>query len=299
MILLTGANGFVGRHLLDALLKKYGHQKVVAYSRSPIAGVKCICHNGYEIQSFNFLSMGLESINIIIHAGAFTPKNKYESNNVELANLNVHVTDSLLNANLPNLQKFIYLSTIDVYASSKIIDEDTLLSPSNAYSKSKMRCEELVLKWSKINGKICQLLRLGHVYGPGEDLYQKIIPETMRRLRDGITLQMFGNGQQRRSYIYVQDVCSAIITSLSLNRHIGPVNVAGRHQVSVIDLIHLMMDVSGVRGEISIVSGSNDQDIIFDTEKMSKYLLKNEVSLRNGLKKEWDYMLGSANENTY
>jgi nucleoside-diphosphate-sugar epimerase len=299
MILLTGATGFVGKCLLNELLTKYGPRKVVAYTRSPIAGVQCICHNGYEAKSFDFLAMGLESIDTVIHAGAFTPKEKAESDNLELANSNVFVTRRLLNANLPNLKRFIYLSTLDVYAPAELINEDTLLSPSNAYARSKIRCEELVVEWANINGNIGQLLRLGHIYGPGEDLYHKIIPETMRRLRDGLTLQMFGAGKQRRAFIYIKDVCRAILASLELERDIGPVNIAGAHQISMVDLIDMIIDISGMQPKIEIVESADGRDMVFDTAKLAKYLLVDEMPLRDGLRIEWDYMMGGGNKNLY
>ncbi len=299
MILLTGATGFVGRYLLDGLLTKYGPNKVVAYTRTQIAGVKCICHNGYEADSFDFLAMGLGAIETIVHAGAFTPKDKTESDNQELANLNVFVTNCLLNANLPNLKRFVYLSTLDVYAPAELIDETTLLSPSNAYARSKMRCEELVVEWAKINSNIGQLLRLGHVYGPGEDLYRKVIPETMRRLRDGLALQIFGTGKQQRTFIYVKDVCRAILAALNLERDIGPVNIAGNHPISMAELIGLIINISGMQPKIEMVASADGQDIIFDTTKLVKYLLSDEIPLRDGLRMEWDYIIGKVNEDPY
>jgi UDP-glucose 4-epimerase len=299
MILLTGASGFVGRHLLDGLLRKYGPKKIVAYTRSPIAGVKCICHNGFESESFDFLEMGLDSIETVVHAGASTPKDKTESNNLELADLNIFVTNGLLNANLPNLKRFVYLSTLDVYAPAELIDENTLLSPSTAYARSKMRCEDLVVEWAKKTGNIGQVLRLGHVYGPGEDLYRKVIPETMRRLLDGRILQMYGTGKQQRSFIYVKDVCNAILAALDLEQDIGPVNIAGCHRISMADLIALIINVSGMQPKIEMVPSADGQDMVFNTTKLAKYLLSDEIPLRNGLRLEWDHMIGRGNENNY
>jgi nucleoside-diphosphate-sugar epimerase len=299
MILLTGATGFVGRYLLDKLLKKYGPKKVVAYTRSPIAGVKCVHHNNYDKDSFDFLAMGLDAIETIVHAGAFTPKDKTESDNQELADSNVFVTTSLLNANLPNLKRFIYLSTLDVYAPVEVIDESTLLSPSNAYARSKVHCEDLVVEWAKMTGNIGQLLRLGHVYGPGEDLYRKVIPETMRRLRDGLVIQMFGTGKQQRSFIYVEDVCRAILATFYLEQDIGPVNIAGCHRINMADLISLIIDISGMQPKIEMVPSLDGQDMVFNTAKLTKYLLKDQIPLRDGLRMEWDYTIGRGNENPY
>ena len=142
-------------------------------------------------------------------------------------------------------------------------------------------------------------MRLGHVYGPGEDLYRKVIPETMRRLRDGLAIQMLGTGKQKRSFIYVKDVCRAIIAALDLEYDVGPVNIAGSHQISMADLIKLIIDISGFKAKIEFIANINGQDMVFDTTKLSKYLLSDEMPLRDGLKIEWDYMIGGSNENPY
>ena len=114
MILLTGATGFIGSHLLKYLISEYGAENVIAYTRSQIEGVICTYHNNYNQESFSFSEIGPEKIDIIIHAGASTPKNKLQADNTELANANIFVTKSLLNAKLPNLKRIIYLSTVDV-----------------------------------------------------------------------------------------------------------------------------------------------------------------------------------------
>jgi nucleoside-diphosphate-sugar epimerase len=299
MILLTGATGFIGRCLLGELLKKYGSEEVIAYSRLPIPGVKCILHNGYEQDSFNFVANGLSKIKTIIHVGAFTPKNKLDSDNEKLANLNVIVTNCLLNSNLPNLKRFIYLSTLDVYAPAELINETTPLLRSNAYSRSKVLCEELVVEWSKKTGGIGQLLRIGHVYGPGEEAYQKIIPETMRRLKEGLPLQLLGTGKQQRAFIYVKDVCSAILAALDLEQDVGPINIAGSYRISMEELINLIVDISRLQAKIEVIKGVESRDIVFDNSKLIKYLLSNETSLRDGLKKEWNYMVARDNEYSY
>lgn len=299
MILLTGATGFVGRHLLDGLLLKYGPGEIVAYTRSPIAGVKCICHNGYEAESFDFLAMGLGDIETILHAGAFIPKNNTESDNQVLADLNVFVTNCLLKARLPNLKRFVYLSTVDVYAPGVVIDESSPLGSMNPYSRSKLLGEELVKEWAKMQGNIGQVLRLGHVYGPGEEKFRKIIPETMRRIINGQPLCVFGTGKQRRSFIYVKDASRAILAALDLERNIEPINIAGCYSISMDELIKLITEISDTKPIVEIVPSSDERDLVFDTSKMRKYLLANEIPLHDGLKMEWDYMIGRGNENPY
>ena len=299
MILLTGATGFIGSHLLKNLISEYGAENVIAYTRTQIEGVICAYHNNYNQESFSFSEIGPEKISTIIHAGASTPKNKLQADNTDLANANIFVTKSLLNANLPNLKRFIYLSTVDVYAEAKIINEATSLLPANAYAKSKLYSEKLVANWARTHGYIGQILRIGHVYGPGQESYNKIIPSIMRCLIDGQTIKIYGSGSQRRSFIYVKDVVKAIMTSLNLKDDIGPVNITGNIPVSINTLVNLMAKISTVDPIIEILSHKEEGDIVFDSIKMKKYLLNDEISLEDGLTLEWKYTANKLNENSH
>ena len=300
MILLTGASGFVGKHMLKELISKYGTQNVVAYTSKPIPGVQCILHDGYKIKSFEFTNIGLGDIKTIIHAGASTPKTKTEVDDKLSAELNIHVTDQLLKANLPNLKRFVYLSTLDVYSFKDIIDETTALTPSSAYAKSKLHGEELVYKWTKLQqGRIGQILRLGHIYGPGEEKFRKIIPETMRRLLKGQPIEIFGTGHERRAFIYIDDVVRALMAALELKHDIGPVNIAGEKSISIIELVKLLIEISGNHQPIKQIQSPVGHDMVFNTAKLATYLLNDEISLQKGLQIEWDYMKSESYEDPY
>ena len=120
-------------------------------------------------------------------------------------------TAKLLTSNLPNIKNFVFFSTVDVYGYNSLISEETNLSPSSLYGHSKLYCEQMISSWAA-QKKIChQILRIGHVYGEGEEKYKKIIPVTMQRLLSNIPLQMYGDGSEIRSFIYIQDVVNAVI----------------------------------------------------------------------------------------
>jgi hypothetical protein len=75
-------------------------------------------------------------------------------------------------------------TTIDVYEKSdQIISENNPTNPETLYGFSKLYCEKMIENWANANNKIVQILRLGHVYGPGEGLFKKIIPVTMQKIK--------------------------------------------------------------------------------------------------------------------
>jgi len=84
MILLTGASGFIGKHLHQRLIEKYGFNEVVALTSKPIYNAKFLLHNDYDIENNFLIDNGFENIEIIIHAGSFIPKSAHESNLIYL-----------------------------------------------------------------------------------------------------------------------------------------------------------------------------------------------------------------------
>jgi nucleoside-diphosphate-sugar epimerase len=291
LILVTGVAGFIGKHLLKALIKEYGSTSILAFSSSHVEGCAYLLHNKYSFNRNYFINSGYSTIHTIVHAGAFTPKNRFQANDWSNCTTNIKNTEKLLEADLPDLRKLIFLSTLDVYGKDKVISEQSPVDPVSLYGDSKLYCEKMISSWARVNDIVYQVLRIGHVYGPGEESYQKIIPETFRRLLANKSPQMWGSGTEIRSFIYIKDIVRAILNSIRLNESIGPINLVGGSQITIRDLISKMILISG--RELSIETlPSNDftRNLIFDNKKMRDLLLPSETSLDQGLKEEWGNM---------
>lgn len=91
------------------------------------------------------------------------------------------------------------------------------------------------------------LARLSNVYGPGDDFDPEtahLIASTIRRVAGGKTPEIVGDGSALRAYLYVDDAVAAILRLLEL-APTGPVNIGGQHEVSVRDVVRLIVDVAG------------------------------------------------------
>ena len=167
-ILITGANGFIGRKLLEVICNNtsYRTYNIVLLTSKEMLGYTSIIHNNYSFEKADFLRKGIQYIDVLIHLGAFTPKSTSESNQIEGCISNIINTEYLLN-NLPSIpKKIIFLSTLDVYGTvSNIISEDSHTIPETLYGHSKLFLEKMILEWSKINKVTPQILRIGHIYG--------------------------------------------------------------------------------------------------------------------------------------
>ena len=291
MILLTGASGFIGKHLLLQLIKKYGKSNVIALTSRPIDECNYILHNNFQFDPDFLINHGYTNIKTIIHAGAFTPKNGSQANDVNLSNSNIYSTEKLLNLTLPYVQNFIFLSTLDVYDNAEIISENTSENPISLYGFSKLYCEKMVEQWGIKNNKVAQILRIGHVYGPGEEAYQKIIPISINKILNKESLQIWGTGNELRSFIYINDVVNAIINSLEITEGLGIINLVSNQSISINELISKLIKISKKEVEIiNIPTNLSSRSLVFDNTKMINWLLKKETNLDDGLNEEFEYV---------
>jgi nucleoside-diphosphate-sugar epimerase len=292
MILLTGASGFIGKHLLKALIKEYGQINVLALTSRPISSSAYLLHNNYDFNEDYFIKSGVANdITSIIHAGAFIPKSTNEINNWKLCNQNILNTHKLLNSNLPNLKKVIFLSTIDIYGKDDVISEQSPIEPISLYGYSKLYGERMIAAWANSENKICQILRVGHTYGPGEDAFQKIIPATINKLVRNQPVQIWGSGNELRSFIYISDIVKAVLNSHELTANIGPVNIVASKSISISELVNKLISISGKKVVAETLANSMvSRNLVFDNAKMKKYLLTTETTMDDGLQEEWNYM---------
>lgn len=290
MILLTGASGFIGTHLLTALINKYGTNNIVALTSKPIDNVHCIIHNNYSFNADIFIKNNFENIETIIHAGAFTPKNSKESNWIEKCNSNILNTQKLLNSELPNFKNIIFLSTLDVYGNETPLHEKSIIDPASLYGSSKLYCEKMIEVWAKENKKTYQILRIGHVYGPGEEKYQKLIPNTIRKILSDEPVELYGTGEDLRTLIYITDVVQAIINSINLPQKNEIINIVGNEVISVKKLIETIIKLCNKDIVIKqVVSNIPVRNLIFDNAKLITLLGPPKVSLEEGLETEIAY----------
>ncbi len=291
MILVTGTSGFIGRKLLVALVETYGSDHIVALTSKPTSLCRYILHHEYTFEPDYLLKSGYGSVDTIIHAGAFTPKDTVESNDLIPCSSNINSTLKLLQLKLPELNKFIFLSSLDVYGKDAIISERSPIDPVSLYGHSKLYCEKMVSSWGKANAKIVHVLRIGHIYGPGEEAYQKLIPVTMQKLLLHQPLQLWGTGNEKRSFLYIDDLVSAILKTLKINTDLGVLNLVSGTGITVRELIEMLIGISGVETSIETIPAQGEgRSLIFDNSKMKKEIGLSEISLRQGLLQEWEYM---------
>lgn len=296
-VLVTGATGFIGRHLVNRL-RQIQNIRLVLLSRKA-----CIAPNPYEIWVRSSLAQltpkiwqdnGINQFDVVFHLGAFTPKSASEANQEDpIFQDNIYGTRALLNS-FPALPKrFLFASTLDVYSpqAGKAIDEDDRVDPAGLYGASKLFCEKLIKIHAETRGFDSAILRYGHIFGPGEEAYGKLIPLMIRRLLKGLAPALYGDGSALRDFLYVEDAVEATLrAAFSDKMNIGPVNIVRGQSITIRAVAEKLITLTGFKGEIHYHADRPAGDSLrFDNRRMKEILGEWEfMSIGEGLRHEVD-----------
>lgn len=289
-ILLTGASGFIGGRILKSLKNKYGNDSIVVLSSRKIPGVECYQYK--SIDSFDLPRSLFSDVTHVIHAGAFTPKDKNNANEIDGCYDNLNFLKQFLSFEFKFLKRFINLSTLDVYSvNADLISEESAIGPVSLYAASKYFCENMV-QFYCMSHKIDFLnLRIGHVYGPGEEGYKKILPVAIRKIIKGEPIELWGDGMEKRSFIYIDDVVDSIVNALIAPVKNVVINVVSGNSITINDLISKLIKISGSDVAVCRIPSVNEKrDLVFNNKFLLSTLLEKEKELDFGILKELEHM---------
>ncbi len=296
-ILVTGATGFIGSQIVVSLTKKYGRDSVVILSSKNVVGVTCFEYR--NVRDFGTEATSFDDITHVIHAGAFIPKETGQASNIEACCSNIDFTKTLLSHNFKSLVRVLNISTVDVYgATNGRLSENSPIHPVSLYGSSKLYCEDMVKTFSETIKASYINLRVGHVYGPGEEKYKKVLPLAIRNILTGKPVELWGDGSDLRSFIFINDVVESIVNALTFSKNNIDINVASGNEVSILELLQILKSVSSKPMTIINRDSSHvKRDLIFDNSYLLQTVLEKETDLKRGLKIEYEYMKSKYENN--
>ena len=291
-VLLTGATGFIGGHFLEYITPIYGRENIVLLSSRPVAGYACVLHKGYSFTKEDFLENGADFFDVVYHLGGAVPKTKSENAIGNIAALadNVLCAKHLLD-NLPCVpKKIVFASTVSVYKDEgKTISESSPYAEKDLYGISKLMAESVFERAAKERGFVLQILRLGQIYGEGEEVYEKIVSSFLKRLMAGEPIKIWGDGNALRSNLYVKDVAKYIYEASLLGSYKGPVNICSSRSASLRELFEICSSL--VPGDVSYDPTKTAGDVVYDTKRMREFFPDiKEMPLEEGVKNLCEYL---------
>jgi dTDP-glucose 4,6-dehydratase len=260
-IFVTGGAGFIGSALIRLIINNTRFSVVnidkLTYAGS-LASLASIEHSQrYQFEKIDICDeKGIERAlikyqpDIIMHLAAESHVDRSIDGPGEFIKTNIVGTYSLLEKaknyweNLKGKKKeefiFHHISTDEVFGdlgnSTKLFTESTPYSPSSPYSASKASSDHLVRAWHRTYKLPILITNCSNNYGPYQ-FPEKLIPLIIRNALQGKQLPVYGNGQQIRDWLYVDDHVRALL-HVALNGNVGQTyNIGGHNEVRNIDVI--------------------------------------------------------------
>lgn len=299
--IVTGAAGFIGSHLAEALIQKGGEVVGVdrfsdyyapAIKESNLAGL--LSSSRFRLVRADLveapLAPILEGATHVFHCAAQAGvRASWGSEFERYTRDNILATQRLLEAarRVP-LGRFVYASSSSVYGDARTlpVTEDAPTLPISPYGITKLAAERLGFLYQHAYGVPFCSLRLFTVYGPRQRP-DMAFHRFLSAIAAGQTIDVYGDGRQTRDLTYVADAVGAFLAAAESDAAVGEViNVAGGTRVALRDAIALMGEVVGREAQIrNLPKGRGDAEHTHaSTEKRERVLgAMPRTSLRDGL----------------
>ena len=283
-ILITGATGFIGTHLIPQLIKNH---KIVGISKNKIKSSKNFISSSINITNENLKIKN--KYTDIIHMAAHSDVTYCNLNPTKCYELNVKSTQKMLEIARKNDSNFIFLSSSHVYGNpiKQPIIEDSLCNPSTHYASSKRMSEILCETYAKTYGLNIQVARLFSVYGP-KSPKSNLIFNIINQIINNSKI-ILGNTYPKRDFIFISDVIVGLTKILnSKKKGFQVYNLGSGKSMSVENIVKNCLTVSNKK--LKIISSKEKRrkneiiNIQANISKMKKeFDWKTEISLKKGL----------------
>ena len=308
-IIVTGAAGFIGSHLVEQLLQQ--GKEVIGIDDfndyyDPVLKRNNISHlldsPGFQLIEGNiqFLEwhLLLKNVEIIYHQAAQAGvRASWGQNFPTYVERNINATQTLLEAAkyAKSLKKFIFASTSSIYGDADMLPthEGVCPQPISPYGITKLAAEQLCSLYYKNFGIPFVGLRYFSVYGPRQrpDMgFHKFF----KAILESKPITIYGDGHQSRDFTFVSDIISANLAAATIPEAVGQVfNIGGGSSVSLSEVLKTMEEIVGTTIKKNYVETAmgDARHTSADVSKAKQILnYKPKIPLVDGLTQEWNWI---------
>jgi len=292
---VTGGAGFIGSHLAKFLIKN-NHQVVIIDNliRGTLNNISEIKDNvefhKVDISNYNEIDSVVDSADGIFHEAALASVPQSFKEPERYHEVNAIGSENIFKLAKKHNAKVVFASTSSVYGDQTKfpVNENAQTNPLNPYGQSKLEAEKFASKYASDGLKVIGL-RYFNVFGIGQNPeYAGVIPKFMERISQHKPPTIEGDGNNIRSFTFVDDVVQANILAFQSNVNHEFINIASEDMTSINELAKIMIEMSGLNLKPIYVEPRKG-DIKKSNADISKakQLLKwnTKITLEEGLKK--------------
>jgi nucleoside-diphosphate-sugar epimerase len=286
--LVTGGAGFIGSHIVDALLKRGETVRVI--DNLCTGRIENIEHVLKEIEFIKgdirdreVAKKAVSGIDYVIHQAAIPSVPRSFQTPMDSVSVNSGGTlELLIAAKEEGVRCFTYASSSSVYG------DKSNFQPKSPYGVSKLLGEQYCVLYNRLYGLNTVCLRYFNVFGPRQNpnsQYAAVIPKFIQSLKDRISPVIYGDGTQSRDFTFVQNI---VYANLNIQKT-GVYAIGCGKSTSLNDLFKMIKEM--VRADISPkYDPPRPGDILYSCAKIDESEYKPQFSLREGLEitiKQW------------
>ena len=315
--LITGADGFIGSHLTEMLVKKGANVKALSYYNSFnhwgwLEDIDCL--NDIEVltgdvRDPHYCKLITKDVDIVFHLAALIAIPYSYIAPSSYIDTNIKGTLNICQGALENgCKRVIHASTSEVYGTAHYvpIDEKHPLQPQSPYSASKISADAMAKSFFHAFGLPLTIARPFNTYGPRQSA-RAVIPTIITQIASGKKAINLGNLTPTRDFSYVEDTCRGFIALGECNKAVGEtVNIGSNSEISIGDVFYLIKEM--MQSKVEVIK----DDERLRPEKSEVYRLwcdnkkirdltgfEPKYSIKEGLKKTIDWFANPKNLKKY
>ena len=300
--LVTGGAGFLGSFLCEKLLDQ-GHE-VIALDNFYTGSRKNISHlldlPSFELIRHDIVEPILLEVDWIFNMACPASPIHYQYNPVKTVKTSVMGAINMLGLAKRVRARILQASTSEVYGDPEIHPQQesyrgsvNLIGLRSCYDEGKRVAETLMMDYHRQNQVDIKLVRIFNTYGPRMHINDgRVVSNFIVAALKEEPLEIFGDGEQTRSFCYVSDLIDVILKMMNKDDFIGPVNIGNPGEFTIRELAEKILKLTGSRSKIQVRQERSDDpvrrrpDISLAREKLG---WEPSVDLEEGLGKTIEY----------
>ncbi len=259
-IVITGAAGFIGSHLSEALLDR-GHS-VIGIDNLLTGDTANIAH--LANRDFTFIKHDVTNyiyvegpVDAVLHWASPASPIDYLELPIPTLKVGALGTHKALGLAKAKNSRFVLASTSEVYGDPlEHPQKETYwgnvnpIGPRGVYDEAKRFAEAMTTAYRRYHGVDTKIVRIFNTYGPRMRVNDgRAVPAFMSQALRNEDVTIFGSGEQTRSFCYVSDLVDGIIRLMESDLN-DPVNIGNPHEMTIEQIAHAIIDISGSKSKI-------------------------------------------------
>ena len=257
---ITGAAGFIGSHLSDALLDR-GHS-VIGVDNLLTGDLSNIAH--LRSRDFEFIRHDVtrhidieDPVDFVLHWASPASPVDYLEKPIQTLKVGSLGTHNALGLAMKKHARFVLASTSEVYGDPlEHPQRETYwgnvnpIGPRGVYDEAKRFAEAMTLAYHRYHGVDTKIVRIFNTYGPRMRLRDgRAVPAFMSQALTGEDVTIFGDGTQTRSFTYISDLVDGILRLMESDTN-EPINIGNPHEVTIEEIARTIIKLVGSRSTL-------------------------------------------------